>query len=124
LPDAHLLLYTYVRKEAVFSSQIEGTQSTLDDLLTHELGEALGVPVEDVAEVSRYVEAMNHGLRQLQANFPLSNRLLREMHGILLADGRGAEKTPGEFRPSQNWISGSRPGNAVFVPPPPQDVDS
>lgn len=124
LPDAHLLLYTYVRKEAVLSSQIEGTQSTLDDLLTHELGEAPGVPVEDVAEVSRYVEAMNHGLRRLQANFPLSNRLLREMHGILLADGRGAEKTPGEFRRSQNWIGGSRPGNATFVPPPPQDVDT
>jgi Fic family protein len=124
LPDAHLLLYTYVRKEAVLSSQIEGTQSTLDDLLTHELGEAPGVPVEDVAEVSRYVEAMNHGLQRLQADFPLSNRLLREMHGILLADGRGAEKTPGEFRRSQNWIGGSRPGNATFVPPPPQDVDS
>ena len=124
LPDAHLLLYTYVRKEAVLSSQIEGTQSTLDDLLTHELGEVPGVPVEDVAEVSRYVEAMNHGLRRLQANFPLSNRLLREMHEILLADGRGAEKTPGEFRRSQNWIGGSGPGNAAFVPPPPQDVDS
>ena len=124
MPDARLLLYTYVRKEAVLSSQIEGTQSTLDDLLTHELGEAPGVPVEDVAEVSRYVEAMNHGLRRLQANFPLSNRLLREMHGILLADGRGAEKTPGEFRRSQNWIGGSRPGNAAFIPPPPQDVDT
>jgi Fic family protein len=123
LPDAHLLLYTYVRKEAVLSSQIEGTQSTLDDLLTHELGEAPGVPVEDVAEVSRYVEAMNHGLQRLRDNFPLSNRLLREMHGILSAEGRGAEKTPGEFRRSQNWIGGTRPGNAVFVPPPPQDVD-
>jgi Fic family protein len=124
LPDAHLLLYTYVRKEAVLSSQIEGTQSTLDDLLTHELGEAPSVPLEDVAEVSRYVEAMNHGLQRLRSDFPLSNRLLREMHGILLADGRGAEKTPGEFRRSQNWIGGSRPGNAAFVPPPPQDVDS
>jgi len=124
LPDAHLLLYTYVRKEAVLSSQIEGTQSTLDDLLTHELGEAPGVPVEDVAEVSRYVEAMNHGLQRLQGGFPLSNRLLREMHGILLAEGRGAKKTPGEFRRSQNWIGGTRPGNAAFVPPPPQDVDA
>jgi Fic family protein len=124
LPDAHLLLYTYVRKEAVLSSQIEGTQSTLDDLLTHELGEAPGVPLEDVAEVSRYVEAMNHGLQRLRGDFPLSNRLLREMHGILLAEGRGAEKTPGEFRRSQNWIGGTRPGNAAFVPPPPQDVDS
>jgi len=123
LPDAHLLLYTYVRKEAVLSSQIEGTQSTLDDLLAHELGEAPGVPVEDVAEVSRYVEAMTHGLQRLRDGFPLSNRLLREMHGILLAAGRGAQKTPGEFRRSQNWIGGTRPGNAAFVPPPPQDVE-
>jgi Fic family protein len=124
LPDAHLLLYTYVRKEAVLSSQIEGKQSTLDDLLTHELGEAPGVPLEDVAEVSRYVEAMSHGLQRLKADFPLSNRLLSEMHGILLAGGRSAEKTPGEFRRSQNWIGGSRPGNAAFVPPPPQDIDN
>lgn len=122
LPDAHLLLYTYVRKEAVLSSQIEGTQSTLDDLLAHELGEAPGVPIGDVTEVSRYVEAMTHGLQRLRNGFPLSNRLLREMHEILLATGRGALKTPGEFRQSQNWIGGTRPGNAVFVPPPPQDV--
>jgi Fic family protein len=122
LPDAHLLLYTYVRKEAVLSSQIEGTQSTLDDLLAHELGEAPGVPIDDVTEVSRYVEAMTHGLQRLRGGFPLSNRLLREMHEILLATGRGAQKTPGEFRRSQNWIGGTRPGNAVFVPPPPQDV--
>jgi len=122
LPDAHLLLYTYVRKEAVLSSQIEGTQSTLDDLLAHELGEALGVPIGDVTEVSRYVEAMTHGLQRLRNGFPLSNRLLREMHEILLATGRGAQKTPGEFRQSQNWIGGTRPGNAAFVPPPPQDV--
>jgi Fic family protein len=122
LPDAHLLLYTYVRKEAVLSSQIEGTQSTLDDLLAHELGEAPGVPIGDVTEVSRYVEAMTHGLQRLRSGFPLSNRLLREMHEILLATGRGAQKTPGEFRQSQNWIGGTRPGNAAFVPPPPQDV--
>lgn len=122
LPDAHLLLYTYVRKEAVLSSQIEGTQSTLDDLLAHELGEAPGVPIGDVTEVSRYVEAMTHGLQRLRNGFPLSNRLLREMHEILLATGRGALKTPGEFRQSQNWIGGTRPGNAEFVPPPPQDV--
>ena len=122
LPDAPLLLYTYVRKEAVLSSQIEGTQSTLDDLLAHELGEAPGVPIGDVTEVSRYVEAMTHGLQRLRNGFPLSNRLLREMHEILLATGRGAQKTPGEFRQSQNWIGGTRPGNAAFVPPPPQDV--
>jgi Fic family protein len=124
LPDAHLLLYTFVRKEAVLSSQIEGTQSSLSDLLTHELGESPGVPIEDVAEVSRYVAAMNHGLERLKGGFPLSNRLLREMHGILLAAGRGAEKTAGEFRRSQNWIGGTRPGNAAFVPPPPKEVDN
>jgi Fic family protein len=123
LPDAHLLLYTYVRKEAVLSSQIEGTQSTLDDLLAHELGKAPGVPIEDVTEVSRYVEAMTHGLQRLRGGFPLSNRLLREMHGILQATGRGAQKTPGEFRQSQNWIGGTRPGKAAFVPPPPQEVE-
>jgi Fic family protein len=122
LPDAHLLLYTYVRKEAVLSSQIEGTQSTLDDLLAHELGEAPGVPIGDVTEVSRYVEAMTHGLERLRSGFPLSNRLLREMHEILLATGGGAQKTPGEFRPSQNWIGGTRSGDAAFVPPPPQEV--
>jgi Fic family protein len=122
LPDAHLLLYTYVRKEAVLSSQIEGTQSTLDDLLAHELGEAPGVPIGDVTEVSRYVEAMTHGLQRLRSGFPMSTRLLREMHEILLANGRGAQKTPGEFRQSQNWIGGTRPGNAAFVPPPPQEV--
>ena len=123
LPDVHLLLYTYQRKEAVLSSQIEGTQSTLDDLLAHELGEAPGVPLSDVAEVSRYVAAMTHGLQRLRDGFPLSNRLLREMHAILLESGRGAEKRPGEFRKSQNWIGGTHPGTAAFVPPPPQEVE-
>jgi Fic family protein len=122
LPDVQLLLYTFVRKEAVLSSQIEGTQSSLSDLLTHELGENPGVPIEDVVEVSRYVAAMTHGLGRLKGGFPLSNRLLREMHGILLAEGRGAEKAPGEFRRSQNWVGGTRPGNAAFVSPPPQEV--
>jgi Fic family protein len=115
LPDVQLLLYTFVRKEAVLSSQIEGTQSSLSDLLTHELGENPGVPIEDVVEVSRYVAAMAHGLERLKGGFPLSNRLLREMHGILLAEGRGAEKTPGEFRQSQNWIGGTRPGKAALA---------
>jgi Fic family protein len=124
LPDAHLLLYTFVRKEAVLSSQIEGTQSSLSDLLTHELGESPGVPIEDVAEVSRYVAAMSHGLERLKGGFPLSNRLLREMHGILLAAGRGAEKTPGELRRPPNWIGGTRPGDAAFVPPPPQEINT
>ena len=123
LPDVDLLLYTFVRKEAVLSSQIEGTQSTLDDLLKHEMQMAPGAPEEDVREVSRYVEALNHGMTRIAGDLPLSNRLLREMHAILLADGRGAEKQPGEFRRSQNWIGGSRPGNAAFVPPPPDRLD-
>ena len=118
LPDEALFLYAYVRKEAVLSSQIEGTQSSLSDLLLFELDEAPGVPFDDVVEVSNYVAALNHGLRRLREDFPLSNRLLREIHGILLSDGRGSSKTPGEFRRSQNWIGGTRPGNAVFVPPP------
>ncbi len=113
-----LLVYSYVRKEAVLSSRIEGTQSSLSDLLLFELDQAPGVPRDDAAEVSRYVAAMDHGLRRLAENFPLSNRLIRELHGILLSTGRGASKDPGEFRRSQNWIGGSRPGNAVFVPPP------
>ncbi len=118
LPDEALFLYAYVRKEAVLSSQIEGTQSSLSDLLLFELDEAPGVPFDDVVEVSNYVAALNHGLRRLRENFPLSNRLLCEIHGVLLSRGRGSGKTPGEFRRSQNWIGGTRPGNAVFVPPP------
>ncbi len=114
------LLYQYVRKEAVLSSQIEGTQSSLSDLLLFELDEAPGVPLDDVQEVSSYVAALTHGLTRLEEGFPLSLRLLREIHGILLDQGRGANKDPGEFRHSQNWLGGSRPGNAVFVPPPPE----
>jgi Fic family protein len=124
LPDPHLFLYTYIRKEAVLSSQIEGTQSTLADLLLYELKEAPGVPLGDVIEVSNYVRAMTHGLQRIRGDFPLSNRLVREIHGILLSRGRGAGKAPGEFRRSQNWIGGTRPGNARFVPPPPHRVDS
>jgi Fic family protein len=123
MPDVDMLLYTFVRKEAVLSSQIEGTQSTLDDLLAHEINEAPGVPLEDVQEVSRYVKALDYGVRRLTEGFPLVNRLLREMHAILLVEGRGAGKQPGEFRRSQNWIGGTRPGNAAFVPPPPHRMD-
>lgn len=123
LPDTKLFLYTYIRKEAVLSSQIEGTQSSLSDLLLFELEEAPGVPLDDVTEVSSYVSALEHGLSRIRDGFPLSNRLLREIHGILLAAGRGSEKTPGEFRRSQTWIGGTRPGNAAFVPPPPDRVD-
>ena len=123
LPDVSLFLYFYVRKEAVLSSQIEGTQSSISDLLLHEENLAPGVPLDDVAEVSNYVAAMNHGLRRLREDgFPLSLRLIRETHEVLLARGRGSDKTPGEFRRSQNWLGGTRPGNARFVPPPPDRV--
>ncbi|MGH9468144.1 MAG: Fic family protein [Terriglobales bacterium] len=123
LPDADLFLFVYVRKEAVLSSQIEGTQSSLSDLLLFENNQPTRAPREDVAEVSRYVAAMNHGLKRLrQDRFPLSLRLIREMHSKLLQSGRGAEWAPGEFRTSQNWIGGSRPGNAAYVPPPPEHV--
>ena len=118
LPDEALFLYTYVRKEAVLSSRIEGTQSSLSDLLLFELDEAPSVPLADVTEVSNYVAALEHGLRRLDRDLPLCNRLIREIHGVLLSRGRGSGKAPGEFRRSQNWIGGSRPGNAVFVPPP------
>jgi Fic family protein len=117
LPDKSLFLYTYVRKEAVLSSQIEGTQSSLSDLLLFELDEAPGVPLDDVVEVSNYVAALEHGLTRLREGLPLSNRLIREIHGVLLSRGRGSGKDPGEFRRSQNWLGGSRPGNAVFAPP-------
>ena len=118
LPDTHLFLYRYVRKEAVLSSQIEGTQSSLSDLLLFELDEAPGVPIDDVVDVSNYVAALEHGLRRLREGFPLCNRLIREMHAELLAGGRGSDRAPGEFRRSQNWIGGRRPGAARFVPPP------
>lgn len=119
LPDSSLLLYYYIRKEAVLSSQIEGTQSSLADLLLYESDEAPNVPIDDVIEVSSYVAALEHGLTRVQEGFPMSLRLIREMHAILLSKGRGSNKQPGEFRTSQNWIGGSRPGNAAFVPPPP-----
>jgi Fic family protein len=122
LPDLSLFIYAYVRKEAVLSSQIEGTQSSLSDLLLFEHEEAPGVPVEDVQEVSSYVAALSHGMARIREGFPLSLRLIREIHEVLLSHGRGSDKEPGEFRRSQNWIGGTRPGNAMFVPPPPELV--
>ena len=122
LPDSQLFLYSYVRKEAVLSSQIEGTQASLSELMLFENDAASGAPLDDVVEVSNYVAAMEHGLKRMHDGFPLSLRLIREVHGVLLAKGRGREKQPGEFRTSQNWIGGSRPGNALFVPPPPGQV--
>lgn len=118
LPDPSLFIYMYVRKEAVLSSQIEGTQSSLSDLLLFESEEIPGVPIDDVTEVSCYVAAMNYGLERLK-KLPLSLRLMREIHQKLMERGRGSDKLPGEFRSTQNWIGGSRPGNAYFVPPPP-----
>ena len=122
LPDIPIFLYTYVRQEATLSSQIEGTQSSLSDLLIFEVDGAPGVPLDDVQEVSNYVAAMIHGLKRIAEGFPLSQRLMREIHKILLSEGRGSTKLPGEFRRSQNWIGGSRPGDALYVPPPPGDV--
>ena len=122
LPDPRIFLYSYVRKEAVLSSQIEGTQSSLSDLLLFETEATPGVPLNDVREVSNCVAALESGIARMQAGLPLSLRLIREIHAVLLRDGRGADQSPGEFRRSQNWIGGTRPGNARYVPPPPDKV--
>ena len=122
LPDISLFLYMYVRKEAVLSSMIEGTQSSLCDLLLFELDIKPGMPLDDVREVSNYVAALDYGLKRLAEDFPLSLRLIRKMHAVLLSKGRGSNQTPGEFRRTQNWIGGTRPGNAAFVPPPAEKV--
>lgn len=118
LPDPTLFTYLYTRKEAVLSSRIEGTQSSLSDLLLFEIEESPGVPLDDVIETSNYVAALEHGRRRLDEGTPLSNRLIREVHGVLLSPDRGSSRDPGHFRRSQTWIGGTRPGNAAFVPPP------
>lgn len=120
--DPDRLLYMYVRKEAVLSSQIEGTQSTLTELLEYENSEAPGVPLEDVREVSRYVSALRFAVEQIGNGAPLSLRLIRDTHGVLMSGGRGGKHAPGEFRRTQNWIGGTRPGTARFVPPPPHEL--
>ena len=122
LPDAPLFTYGHIRKEAILSSQIEGIHTTLTDLTLHEARRTPATNPIDTLETSNLVTALSHGLDRLRSGFPLSNRLLREMHALLLASERGATKMPGQFRRSQNWIGGSRPGNAVFVPPPPHHV--
>lgn len=124
LPDPGLFMYMYARKEAVLSSQIEGTQSSLSDLLLVESDNVPGVPMDDVREVLNYTSAMQHGLDRLRRDLPLSLRLIREIHGVLMQKARGGHQTPGEFRTSQNWIGGSRPGNARFVPPPVHEMHS
>lgn len=122
LPDRFFFLYSHVRKEAVLSSQIEGTQSSLSDLFLSEFDTVPGVPRDDIDEVSNCVAALDFGIEKVREEFPVSNRLIWELHRILLASGRGSKKTPGEYRRSQNWIGGSRPGNAHFVPPPHTEV--
>lgn len=120
LPDTYLFTYFYIRKEAVLSSQIEGTQSSLQELLLFEIEESPGTPIDDVREVSHYVRAMDYGLQSIRKSgrLPLSLRLLCEVHGILLERGRGSSRTPGEFRTTQNWVGGTKPSNAMYVPPP------
>lgn len=117
IPNTALFIYMSVRKEALLSSQIEGTQSSFSDLMLFEHNQKPRVSLEDVEEVSHYVKAIHYGLVRLKEDFPLSLRLLKEIHGILLSGDRGSSKLPGEFRRSQNWIGGTRPGNALFVPP-------
>jgi len=122
IPNISLFIYMYVRKEALLSSQIEGTQSSFSDLILFEHHQKPNISVDDVEEVSRYVQAINYGLERLKNNFPLSLKLICEIHSILLSSSRGENKLPGEFRRSQNWIGGSRPGNALFVPPPVENL--
>ena len=122
IPNKALFIYMYVRKEALLSSQIEGTQSSFSDLMLFENHQNPSVSIDDVEEVSNYVMAIKYGLKRLENGFPLSLRLLCEIHAILLQGGRGSQKLPGEFRRSQNWIGGTRPGNALFVPPPPETL--
>lgn len=122
LPRHDPLLYMYVRKEAVLSSQIEGTQSTLTDLLRYKATVESGQPFDDVREVSNYVDAMMFGLERLE-ELPLSLRLIREKHARLMDGNRGGDKNPREFRRSQNWIGGLRSGNAMFVPPPVSELN-
>lgn len=118
IPNTSLFIYMYVRKEALLSSQIEGTQSSFSDLILFENDQRPHISIDDVTEVSNYIKAITYGLARVRDDFPLSLRLLREIHAILLSGSRGAHKMPGEFRRSQNWIGGTRPGNALFVPPP------
>lgn len=120
LPNVDVIIRGFVRKEAVLSSQIEGTQSSLSDLLLFEQDQYSDVP-EDVHEPSDYIAAMQLGLDML-GELPLCIRVIREVHARLLSTGRGSDKDPGEFRRTQNWIGGTRPGDALFVPPPAHEV--
>lgn len=122
LPDAHLFLYSYIRKEAVMSSQIEGTQSSLSDLMLYEMQGVPGVPMDDVQEVSCYVSALNLGITRIREGKPISYRLVTELHQALMTSGRGINRSPGEFRKNQVWIGGHRPDEATFVPTPANEL--
>jgi Fic family protein len=122
LPDAKLFLYSYVRKEAVMSSQIEGTQSSLSDLMLYEMEGQPGVPMDDVQEVSCYVNALTLGVERIRQGHPISFRLLTEVHQALMTSGRGIQRGPGEFRRNQVWIGGHRADEATFVPPPANQI--
>lgn len=125
LPNPDLFVAMYVKHEAVFSSQIEGTQSTLEDVLEYEVNPRGDARPKDVEEVVNYVRAMNYGLKRL-SELPLSLRLLREIHGELLQGVRGSERTPGEFRHSQNWVGSANCmlKDAEYVPPPPHEMNA
>jgi len=122
LPDARLFLYSYVRKEAVMSSQIEGTQSSLSDLMLYEMEGVPGVPMDDVQEVSCYVSALELGVKRIREGQPIAFRLLTELHQVLMTSGRGINKGPGEFRKNQVWIGGHRADEATFVPAPANEL--
>jgi Fic family protein len=123
LPNVNLFIAMYVKKEALLSSQIEGTQASLENLFAAELGDT-PENINDVEEVVNYVKALNYGLGRLR-EFPMSLRLIREIHAVLMSGVRGGNKTPGEFRKSQNWIGppGSTLKDATFVPPPPYEAE-
>lgn len=122
LPDAQLFLYSYVRKEAVMSSQIEGTESSLSDLMLYEMKGQPGVPLDDVQEVSCYVKALTLGVERIRQGHPISFRLLTEVHQVLMTSGRGVQRSPGEFRRNQVRIGGHRADEATFVPPPANQI--
>ncbi|NKB60990.1 MAG: hypothetical protein GKR95_02210 [Gammaproteobacteria bacterium] len=125
IPSLDWFIYAFVRKEALLSSEIEGTQATLTDIFSYEnLNQPGETTVEDVEEVANYVYAINYAFEELEnpRGLPLSIRLLNQCHLRLMQGVRGANKQPGEIRNSQNWIGGSRPGTATFVPPPPLKV--
>ncbi|ETS32395.1 cell filamentation protein Fic [Photorhabdus temperata] len=122
LPDEHLFLYSYVRKEAVMSSQIEGTQSSLSDIMLFEMEGMPGVPMDDVQEVSCYVNALSLGVQRIQESYPITFRLIKELHTALMTSRRGISRGPGEFRQNQVWIGGHRADEATFIPPPANEL--